>query len=148
MKVYTSNIFLIIVTIDTATSGPIERATIGSAAGTSSNIDTIPIATFKITITIATITITISIIITSATSVIIKITSDTGAATLESEIIPIEIIISIISITQTIQIRIILARTEVVWIIHIKTELAEWVGFNKFNKYDNFDYQLMTGKIK
>ena len=97
MNVKTSNI---ITTIDTATSGPIERTTIGGAAGTSSNIDTIPITTFTITITITTITITISIIknMTGTTSVIIKILSDAGEIVSE--------VITIIAITQIIQIRI------------------------------------------
>ena len=56
-------------TIDTATSGPIIRTTIGGTAGTSSNINTTAIATIagttiRITFTIITITITIVTITT------------------------------------------------------------------------------------
>ena len=89
----------------TATSKPIERTTIGSTAGTSSNIHTIPITTITITITITTLTITIAIINLKIgiRSVIDKNTSATGAATLESEVKT----ITIIALMQTIQISII-----------------------------------------
>ena len=52
---------------------------------------------------------------------------DTGAATLESEVMLIKIIISIIIITQTKQIRILMVNN----IPLIKIEQVEWVGFNK-----------------
>ena len=87
MKVYTSNIFTIIITIDTATRGPITRATIGGTIGTSTTIHTTTIIT------------TINAM-TGATSVIIKITSDTDGAT-SIRIIHF-IIITIISIPQII----------------------------------------------
>ena len=85
--------------ITTATRDPIEWTTIGSTEGTSSNINTIPITTFNITITIATIrniidtttfaTITIELFnaMTGTTSVINAILIiNIGAATLESEV--------------------------------------------------------------
>ena len=91
LKVFTSNIFKINLTIDTATSGTTTRVTIGSTAGTSCDITTITITI--ITITIATIrdiigtttiitftieTIYATTITTNAINKIINDTSDTG----------------------------------------------------------------------
>ena len=77
----TSNIFIIIATITTATRGPIERTTIGGT------VDIISITTITITIitTITTILITIDTIYatTITISVIDKITSDTEAGVSE-----------------------------------------------------------------
>ena len=129
LKVYTSNIFTTIITIATTTSEPILRTTIGDTADTSCTINTIIRVTIggtvgtSINITTITITITIAIIhaMTGATSVINAILLiDTGAATIESEVITSEIIISI---TQTIRITLIIAYENQIPLIDI--ELAE-----------------------
>ena len=78
LNVYTSNVFTIILTIDTATSGSIQTVRIGDRAGATSTINTIPI----ITITIATIKDT-----TGATTIINTFTSNTGAGVLKFRII-------------------------------------------------------------
>ena len=106
----TSNIFIIITTLATATRALMTRTTIADKARKLRSSHTVTIYT----ITIATIgdiagilyIITTITLITSATSVYNTIVlMDTGAATLESEVIPIDIIITILVITQiTIQI--------------------------------------------
>ena len=150
LNVCTSNIFTIGATIATATRGPIARATIGGTAGTSSNINIKTIATIGYTegtstiITIITLITTTSetfIATTTTTSVIDKMATDTGAGVSEFKIRWIRARATgaitseaIISIKQAIRITLIIANN-----IPLKeTELAEWVGFNKYG--DNFDY--------
>ena len=77
MKVYTSNIFVIIITITTATREPIEWTTIGGTAGKTSDINTRTIATFTDRISTSDIITTIDI--TSSTTITIdKINVETG----------------------------------------------------------------------
>ena len=144
LNVDTSNKFTIMITIDTATRGPIEWTTIGGTAGKSSDINTTTIATFKDTASTSNIITTIDVTkittitidtINGTTSVINKVTSDTRANVSESAVTNkngskrwirawAEGAITIIQIIIT------------NIIPFIEPELTESVGFNKYD--DNF----------